>query len=170
MLRVVWPGVANNPRRQVLNVAYVMISGNSMTVTSRTQLGAGAPGGSLVQAAVAEVSAAATTLPGGYTISSPPPDMLNTALIYYYATTSTPDDGADGGGWGNTAPTMALLRDESVSAPSRLGGEFGGFTLPGDYQHGSAYFDMTNNKVTCVALWTDTNAVVLHANVVTTDP
>jgi hypothetical protein len=170
LLRVVWPGVADGPRRQVLNIAYVMVSGGALTVTSRTQLGAGAPGGSLVQAAVAEVSAAATTLAGGYGVSSPPADMLNTALIYYYATTTTPDDGADGGGWGNTSPTMALLRDESVSAASRLGGDFAGFSLPGDYQHGSAYFDMTTNKVTCVALWTDTSALVLHANVVTTDP
>ena len=65
---------------------------------------------------------------------------------------------------------MVLLRDENVSTISRLGERFSGFSLPGDYQHGSAFFDVTTNKMTCVALWTDTNVWQLHANIITVDP
>jgi hypothetical protein len=172
MLRVTWPGVdaTGGASRQLLNIAYVVVSGDTFTVTSSTQIAPAEAAGSVLQASVVEMSVAATTFASGYGITSPPPDLLNAALLYYYSTSTTPADGADGDGWGETLPAMVLLRDENVSAVSHLGAPFRGFSLPGDYQHGSAFFDVTTNKMTCVTLWTDTSAWVLHANIVTIDP
>jgi hypothetical protein len=172
MLRVIWPGVAatGGASHQVLNVAYVVVSDGEFTVTSSAQFGATQPAGSVLQASAVEMAVAATTMAGGYDVMSPPQDMLSAALLYYYSTTATPATGADGEGWGSTDPTMILLRDQNVSAISRLGERFPGFALPGDYQHGSAFFDVTTNKMTCVALWTDTSAWQLHANIITIDP
>jgi hypothetical protein len=178
MLRVTWPGIdtrVGGATRQVLNVAYVIVSPSSaspstFTVTSSTQIGAAQPAGSVLQASISEMSIAATTLAGAYGFMSPPSDMLNTAVLYYYSTSATPADGADGSGWGNTQPAMVLVRDNDLSSVSHLGEAFPGFSLPGDYQHGSAFFDVTNNKMTVVALWTDTSVWVLHASIVTVSP
>jgi hypothetical protein len=172
MLRVIWPGVAatGGASRQVLNVAYVVVSQGTFTVTSSVQIGASQPAGSVLQASAVEMAVAATTMAGGYGVTGPPQDMINTAVLYYYATTATPASGADGAGWGSTDPTMVLLREDKVSAISRLGERFAGFNLPGDYQHGSAFFDATTNKMTCVALWTDTSVWQLHANIITIAP